>query len=178
LILSNNDNDNGRSDDGETIVLLKHELLRRSSYLSAVINETMRLWPVVLDGGIGRAPTEDIIVKGYLIPKDTNLVINYYTLHHDPEYWGLDVESFMPERWLDVDKIPRDCYYPFSAGTRNCIGQNFAMMEMRLIIGSLIYEYDIKDLHNKKIDVINFFTPTLKDQCYNLKFCKRAEMGY
>ncbi|CAJ0628795.1 6752_t:CDS:10 [Entrophospora sp. SA101] len=161
--------------DGENGALLKHEQLKGLPYLNAVIHETMRLWPVVLDGGIGRAPTEDIIVKGYLIPKDTNLMINYYTLHHDPEYWGADVENFIPERWFDIDKLPKDSFYPFSAGARNCIGQNFAMMEMRLIIGSLIYKYDIENLPNQNIDIVHYFTPTLRDQCYQLKFRKRQQ---
>ncbi|CAJ0830715.1 9639_t:CDS:10 [Entrophospora sp. SA101] len=160
--------------DGENGALLKHEQLKGLPYLNAVIHETMRLWPVVLDGGIGRAPTEDIIVKGYLIPKDTNLMINYYTLHHDPEYWGADVENFIPERWFDIDKLPKDSFYPFSAGARNCIGQNFAMMEMRLIIGSLIYKYDIENLPNQNIDIVHYFTPTLRDQCYQLKFRKQS----
>nr|CAG8612233.1 7798_t:CDS:10 [Entrophospora candida] len=161
--------------DGENGALLKHEQLKGLPYLNAVIHETMRLWPVVLDGGIGRAPTEDIIVKGYLIPKDTNLMINYYTLHHDPEYWGADVENFIPERWFDIDKLPKDSFYPFSAGARNCIGQNFAMMEMRLIIGSLIYKYDIENLPNQNIDIVHYFTPMPRDQCYQLKFRKRQQ---
>ncbi|CAG8840126.1 19291_t:CDS:2, partial [Racocetra persica] len=53
----------------------------------------------------------------------TNLVLNFYDLHHDPKYWGENVEEFVPERWLEPEKIPHDVYYPFSAGLRNCIGQ-------------------------------------------------------
>jgi cytochrome P450 len=44
------------------------------------------------------------------------LVLNYYYLHHNPQYWGKDVEEFVPERWLDVDNLPKNVFYPFSAG--------------------------------------------------------------
>ncbi|CAG8435951.1 5722_t:CDS:10 [Scutellospora calospora] len=107
-----------------------HDKLKELKYLNAVINETMRLWPVFLDGGIGRTPDKDSILGKYMIPKDasflnlnTSLILNFYKLHHDPKYWGEDVEEFIPERWLEPENIPRDVYYPFSAGPRNCIGQ-------------------------------------------------------
>ncbi|CAG8600722.1 18245_t:CDS:10 [Dentiscutata erythropus] len=93
-----------------------HDKLKDLKYLNAVISETMRLWPVFLDGGIGRTPEKDTIFGKYMIPKNTNLVLNIYDLHHDPNYWGENVEEFIPERWLEPENIPRDVYYPFSSG--------------------------------------------------------------
>ncbi|CAG8807347.1 36621_t:CDS:10, partial [Gigaspora margarita] len=150
-----------------------HDKLKDLKYLNAVISETMRLWPVFLDGGIGRAPDEDTIFGKYMIPKNTNLVLNIYDLHHDPNYWGENVEEFIPERWLEPENIPRDVYYPFSAGIRNCIGQNFAMMELRLLIATLVHRYNLTDVKKQDLDIIQYFTPSFKDLKYDLKLEKR-----
>ena len=72
--------------------------------------------------GSGRSPTEDKIINGVHFPKGTFVVANYYALQHSAEYWGEDVNEFVPERWFN-DDIPHDAFYPFSAGSRNCIGQ-------------------------------------------------------
>ncbi|PKC15066.1 cytochrome P450 [Rhizophagus irregularis] len=154
--------------------LPKHDQLKALPYLNAVINETMRLWPVTLDGGIGRSPEKDTIINGYMIPARTNLVLNYYHLHHDPKYWGKNVEEFVPERWLDLNNSPKDIFYPFSAGSRNCIGQNFALMEMRLIIASLLFQFDVKDILAQELDIVCYITPSFNNLKYDLVFSKRS----
>jgi len=42
--------------------------------------------------------------------------LNIYAIHHSKEYWGENVEEWIPERWLNVDKLPKDAFFPFSAG--------------------------------------------------------------
>ncbi|RIA88732.1 cytochrome P450 [Glomus cerebriforme] len=154
--------------------LPKHDQLKSLPYLNAVINETMRLWPVTLDAGIGKSPEKDTVINGYMIPARTNLVLNYYCLHYDPKYWGKNVKEFVPERWLGIDNSPKDVFYPFSAGSRNCIGQNFAMMEMRLIIASLLSQFDVKDILTQEFDILCYITPSFKDMKYDLFFSKRS----
>ncbi|GBC01251.1 hypothetical protein RclHR1_04110003 [Rhizophagus clarus] len=109
-----------------------------------------------------------------MIPARTNLVLNYYHLHHDPKYWGKNVEEFVPERWLDIDNPPKDIFYPFSAGSRNCIGQNFALMEMRLMIASLLFQFDVKDILAQDSDIICYITPNFKNMKCDLVFSKRS----
>jgi hypothetical protein len=56
-------------------------------------------------------------------------------------------EKFAPERWLgdpDYKDDRRDAHQPFSVGTRNCLGMNMAWHEMRLLLGKLLYNFDIE----------------------------------
>jgi cytokinin trans-hydroxylase len=73
--------------------------------------------------GSGRQAPEDTIINGILFPKGTFIVANFYAIHRSVECWGKDATEFVPERWSNPDNIPRDAFYPFSAGSRNCIGQ-------------------------------------------------------
>ncbi|CAG8452668.1 4522_t:CDS:10 [Paraglomus brasilianum] len=153
--------------------LPKHEKLKNLPYLNAVINETLRLWPISLDGGSGRSPTEDKVVNGVLFPKGTLILTNYYALHHSAEYWGKDVNEFVPERWFN-DDIPRDAFYPFSAGSRNCIGQNFAWFEMRLIISSLLRRFRFEDIPGQNYsDIVHIVTPSLAQDEYKVRAWNR-----
>jgi cytochrome P450 len=96
-----------------------------------------------------------------------------YRLHHSSKYWGDDVEEYIPERWLNPERIPKDCFLPFSAGTRNCIGQNFAMMVIRIIVVTLIRRYKFEDIPNQDMDIVHFLTPNLKTKQYNVKIYSR-----
>ncbi|CAG8470876.1 6455_t:CDS:10 [Paraglomus occultum] len=154
--------------------LPKHEKLKKLPYLNAVINETMRLWPISLDGGSGRSPTEDKIINGVLFPKGTLVLTNFYALQHSAEYWGNDVDEFVPERWFK-DDIPYDAFYPFSAGSRNCIGQNFALLEMRLIISSLLRRFRFEDIPGQDYsDIVQFVTPSLAQNEYKVRAWNRS----
>jgi cytochrome P450 len=57
-----------------------------------------------------------------------------------------DPDAFVPERW-DTErarKMPKFAYFPFSGGPRNCIGAQFALLEAKLILGTLIRHFDIE----------------------------------
>lgn len=101
------------------------------------------------------------------------MAVNAYRLHHSSKYWGDDVEEYIPERWLNPERIPKDCFLPFSAGTRNCIGQNFAMMGIRIIVATLIQKYKFEDILNQDMDIVHFLTPSLKTKQYNVKIYSR-----
>lgn len=93
-------------------------------YLNAVINETMRVMPIVAEG-IGRFATQPAVIDGYEIPANTVVVAGVRTMMKDPEIWP-DTEMFIPERWLGNYKgaeADRKAFMPFAGGSRNCIGQ-------------------------------------------------------
>jgi cytochrome P450 len=101
----------------------------KNEYINAVINESMRLRPAAFmtdrmalsDDGVGR----------WSYPKDTVILPFFYGVHRSREHWQ-DPESFNPERFIDdagkLRKMP--AFFPFGAGPRLCIGNNFAMTEM------------------------------------------------
>ena len=79
----------------------------------------------------------------YDIPKDTDIIINHWALHHDPDKWT-DVDTFIPERFLDADgKLgPKpESWLPFSAGRRVCLGESVAKPELHLLFATLMHRY-------------------------------------
>jgi cytochrome P450 len=101
-----------------------------------VIKETLRLYPVSYTGG--RTPTGDVEIAGYPFKGGEPVLFSAYTLHRNPELYP-DPERFDPERFRPENekKLPRGAYLPFSAGPHVCIGAQFAMMEMHLIVAHL-----------------------------------------
>jgi cytochrome P450 len=63
------------------------------------------------------------------------LLISQYVTHRDPRFFNAP-DEFQPERWMgDLEKsLPRGAYFPFGAGTRKCLGDQFALLEGRIII--------------------------------------------
>ncbi|MBL0740696.1 cytochrome P450 [Chryseolinea lacunae] len=109
--------------------------------LNNVIKESMRLYPPAWISD--RVALEDDEYADFSIPKGTVIVIFYYGLHRDPNEWG-DALSFKPSRFSkehtqDIKKI----YYPFGAGPRLCIGNNFAMAEMVIFLQSFIQMFHV-----------------------------------
>ncbi|KAL1935726.1 hypothetical protein VTP01DRAFT_4866 [Rhizomucor pusillus] len=138
----------------ENGVLFKHDQLKHLPYLNAVINETLGI-DAIAASGLVRMASEDIILgKGVFVPKGTIINANIYSLHMNGAY-KKSPQEFRPERWLeDADSAPdMDAYYPFSAGTRNCIAKNFALQEMRLTLATLLRLYDLKPIPEGMKDV-------------------------
>ena len=66
---------------------------------------------------------------------DLHVLVSQYATHRSPR-WFEEPASFRPERWLEglEDRLPRGAYFPFGAGTRKCLGDQFALLEGRLIL--------------------------------------------
>jgi len=107
----------------------------------AVISETLRLWPTA--PGFFRAAREDTTLGGYPIAAGEWVFVLLLAVHRDPEVWGPDAEEFRPDRWLNGFKPKPWQFRPFGTGPRSCIGQAFALHEARLVIASLVRDYDL-----------------------------------
>lgn len=109
-------------------------------YTKACLNEAMRLYPPVWI--IGRKATEDNMVGDYLIKKDMDILILPYIMHRHPDYWK-NPETFDPDRWEteEVKQMDKFTYFPFAAGPRMCIGNNFALFEADIIITKVIQQF-------------------------------------
>ncbi|CAG8743446.1 13174_t:CDS:2, partial [Cetraspora pellucida] len=141
-----------------------HDSLKNLKYLNAVIHETLRLFPASL-GGILRQTTKDTVIDGYLIPKNTTVSASIWSIHKSKEIWGPDANDFVPERWLNPDNSQfKGAFYAFGAGSRNCIGANFAWMEIRLLLASLLLNFNFEMVKNQDLDMVHFITPALKSK--------------
>lgn len=72
------------------------------------------------------------------------LQLSTYSSSRSPEFYS-DPLAFRPERFdpESEDKIPGYTYYPFSIGPRNCIGQNFAQIEAKVLLAKLVQRFNI-----------------------------------
>ncbi|XP_050093954.1 probable cytochrome P450 4ac1 [Anopheles aquasalis] len=110
-------------------------------YFDRVIKECLRIWPPV--AFISRAVTESITLRdGRTIPRGCIANLHIYDLHRDPEQFP-DPERFDPDRFLPEHVASRNpyAYVPFSAGQRNCIGQKYAVLEIKAAIAHLVLRY-------------------------------------
>ncbi|MFH6987047.1 cytochrome P450 [Flavobacterium collinsii] len=144
------------------------EQLQQMTYLNAVINESMRLYPPawITD----RQNVEDDIIGQYHLKKGTLIGVSFYELHRNPKYWE-NPEEFIPERFLgEQKKHSMQYFYPFGAGPRMCIGAGFAIYEMCLTVAHIVKKYELKS----EVDAIRF-NPliTLKPVGVEVLFSKR-----
>ncbi|KAF2641585.1 cytochrome P450 52A12 [Massarina eburnea CBS 473.64] len=123
------------------------ESLKGCTYLQWVLNETLRLYPVLpIDG---RRALKDTCLpfgggpdgtKPVYIRKDTPVEYGIYTIHRRKDLWGEDADDFRPERW--DGRRSRWEYIPFNGGPRICIGQQFALTEAAYVIVRLLQRFE------------------------------------
>ncbi|XP_077980629.1 cytochrome P450 4V2-like [Glandiceps talaboti] len=122
--------------------------LKEMKYLDCVVKETLRLYPSVPI--FARTLDCDVTLAGHHVPKEVMLIVAPFTLHRDPTYFP-DPEVFDPDRFLSKNSSGRHpySYVPFSAGLRNCIGQKFAMYEEKVVLSSMLRNFNISTTQTK-----------------------------
>ncbi|KAM0032770.1 putative cytochrome P450 [Helianthus debilis subsp. tardiflorus] len=132
-------------------------------YLQAIIKETLRLYPPAPISLLHQS-TEDCVVGGYTVPKDTLLIANLWKLHRDPNVWS-DPYKFRPERFLtdkkDIDlKGQHYELLPFGSGRRMCPGVSFALQSLHLTLASLIQGFELAKSSDGPVDTSEIFRLT------------------
>ena len=115
--------------------------LARLPYLSAVIDETLRIDPILTD--VGRLPRADFALDAQTVvtPRQI-LVVLIEALHHDPELYP-DPARFRPERFLERRYAPYE-YAPFGGGVRRCLGAAFADYETKVLLATLLRHTELE----------------------------------
>lgn len=141
--------------------------LQQLKYLECVIKETMRLYPPV--PAVGRYTTKDLQIGKQTIPANTSIYLVFYFAHRDPKHFP-DPLSFKPERFLDDNEGRQTfTYLPFSAGPKNCIGQKFAMLEMKALISKVLRYYELLPKGPEIKPMMNFILRSTTGMCVGLK---------
>ncbi|XP_046518178.1 cytochrome P450 4A11-like isoform X1 [Equus quagga] len=115
--------------------------LDQMPYTTMCIKEALRLYPPV--PAIGRELTKPITFPdGRSLPKGIMIALSFYALHHNPEVWP-NPEVFDPSRFAPGSTQHSHAFLPFSGGSRNCIGKQFAMKELKVAVALTLLRFDL-----------------------------------
>ncbi|XP_023641004.1 cytochrome P450 76C4-like [Capsella rubella] len=134
-------------------------------YLQAVVKETFRLHPAA-PLLLPRKAEADVDVLGFLVPKNTQVLVNAWAIGRDPNAWE-NPNSFEPERFLGKDMDVKGKDYeltPFGSGRRLCPGMPLAVKTVPLMLASLLYSFDWKlpnSVNSEDLDMDETFGLTL-----------------
>ncbi|KAH9888070.1 cytochrome P450 [Cubamyces lactineus] len=135
---------------------------REMHYLSAVINETLRIYPPVPGGSQRQVPrnSNGAMLGSYFLPAGTVTSLHTYSVQRDPRNFSPHSESFWPERWLLASgRISsseagiadsalfvhnESAFLPFSHGPMNCVGKNLALLEIRAVVISVLQRFSLE----------------------------------
>jgi len=120
---------------------------QKLTYLDAVIQESFRLHPapgLILERVV---PKQGMQICGEFIPGGTIVGCNAWIVHRRPEVFGVDVDTFRPERWIEAspDKLKemKGTMLQFGAGARTCIGKNISLLEIYKLVPSFLRRFEV-----------------------------------
>ncbi|XP_038070123.1 cytochrome P450 4F22-like isoform X2 [Patiria miniata] len=115
--------------------------LNRMAYTTLVMKESMRM--MTAGPLVSRVLTAPYTIDGVTLPVGTMLGISIHQLHHNPSVWGEDHMEFKPSRFLpeNLAKMDPFAFLSFSAGSRNCIGQQFALNKIKVFVARILRRF-------------------------------------
>jgi cytochrome P450 len=124
----------------------------RLKYTEMVLAESMRLYPPAW--ALGRMALNDFEIGGYVVPKNSLVLMSQYVMHRDSRYFA-DPSRFDPERWTPEarEARPQFSYFPFGGGPRRCIGEGFAWMEGILLLATLAQQWQMRLAPNHPVEL-------------------------
>ncbi|KAL6711299.1 hypothetical protein ACN47E_005830 [Coniothyrium glycines] len=126
------------------------DVLAGLPYMNACIEEGLRIFPPVPIGLLRTVPKGGSLIDGHAVPGGTSVCVSSWGAAHSASNFA-DPDSFRPERFLDTPEFKakyagdvRKAAQPFSTGPRGCIGRNLTYVELRLILGALLWNFDLE----------------------------------
>ena len=147
----------------------------RFEFVTKCICETLRLWNVATSVFPRVTSFDDVIIgkngEDIDIPKGTKFTFWYYGQHHSEELWGDDVMKYNPDREWQPEELQRspdpnspllgtsvtpctERFHPFSLPTRDCVGKNFALTEMRILIPFILRNFYLEIPNNSELKFV------------------------
>jgi cytochrome P450 len=137
--------------------------LPRLPWTRAVLNEAMRIYPPVWT--VARRALAPHTLLGHEVPADATVMMSAWVVHRDPRWWPAP-ERFAPQRWVErapdgatdnltgtalVAERPRFSYFPFGGGPRQCIGNEFALLEGAVVLATLARRWRLEPVPGSKV---------------------------
>lgn len=124
-------------------------------YTRMVIDETLRLYPT---GWIIRVARSEDAIGGYRVPANSVIVVSPYLTHRHPEFWT-DPEAFNPERFAGGHQSSHPfSYLPFGEGPRQCLGGDYAVMEMLLTLAAVVSHFHLQLVPGQTTEIDPLFS--------------------
>ncbi|MFK7855026.1 MAG: cytochrome P450 [Granulosicoccus sp.] len=149
----------------EKILHAEVDALRRSPvvddlgqlrFTRQIIDETLRLYPPVWLFSRKAIEVDALATDGgsFHVPAGADIFLCPYLLHRDKRYWS-NPNEFQPDRFSDenIKERNRHVYYPFSLGSRRCIGEYFSLVDMQLHLGLLAQHICLRHVPDKPVDI-------------------------
>ncbi|CAM0958961.1 unnamed protein product [Alopecurus aequalis] len=123
----------------------KYQDLDRLKTVTMILHEVLRLYPPA--AMIKRKIYKEAQIGGVTYPAGIFVDVPVLLIHHDSDIWGSDVHEFRPERFAQgiakASKV-QGAYIPFGLGPRNCIGQNYAMVEGKIALCMILQHFEFE----------------------------------
>ncbi|WP_298246142.1 cytochrome P450 [uncultured Christiangramia sp.] len=142
-------------------------LVTKAPFTQMVLEESLRMYPPAYF--IDRVNLEEFEFEGKYFEPGSNLLFSLHEVHRHPDLWQ-EPDTFRPDRFADGGRQYSSQYFPFGAGPRKCIGNNFAMFEMIIAVAELMNDYKLQPVNNE-IEIKPLIT--LKPENAILKFTRR-----
>ncbi|KAJ9615983.1 hypothetical protein H2204_014198 [Knufia peltigerae] len=148
-------------------------------YLNAVIKEGLRKYAAAPSHMERVVPQGGATLNGFYLPAGTIVGTQIYSMHRNELVYH-DPEEYIPERWLmgnETEEMRRH-YMPFGLGSRVCMGQYVAMMEMRLVLAALVRHYQLvvpEGFDHASMEMKDFWLVFPKGHSLKLNLIERPE---
>ncbi|XP_071490918.1 cytochrome P450 1A1-like [Diadema antillarum] len=145
-------------------------------FTQACITEVMR-HATVVPFSIPHSTTEDTVLDGFYVPKDTVVFVNLHSAHHDETIWS-EPEIFKPRRFitadggLDLDKKNR--VIPFSVGRRRCIGSDLARLELFLFFSIFMQKFSVESTRPEGVTMESVYGLARRAKHLDVKLVPRS----
>lgn len=126
-------------------------------YTRQIINEALRLYPPAWV--LARNAVTNCRVGEYEVPGGANVIVMPLVVQRDPAYFE-EPDKFKPERWSAefTSQLPKFAYFPFGGGPRQCLGSNFALLEVTVVLSMVLRRFHLALVPEQKIQPTGSFT--------------------